>query len=113
MNVSQHISSDPGVVSRPSPVNPVLRGKFPRPALYPVTSNAPATEPLAREWPRNSTPESSTDYKLVLITGGSQGLGEAMGIEFAKKGADVILVARNVDKLKLAVQKVEVLLSSF
>jgi len=33
-----------------------------------------------------------------------------MGIEFAKKGADVILVARNVEKLKLAVQKVEVFL---
>ena len=48
--------------------------------------------------------------KLVLITGGSQGLGEAMGIEFAKKGADVILVARNIEKLKLAVQKVEVFL---
>jgi len=46
----------------------------------------------------------------VLITGGSQGLGEAMGIEFAKKGADVVLVARDIEKLKLAVSKVEVCL---
>ena len=46
----------------------------------------------------------------MLITGGSQGLGEAMGIEFAKKGADVVLVARDIEKLKLAVSKVEVYL---
>ena len=34
-----------------------------------------------------------------------------MGIEFAKKGADVVLVARDVEKLKLAVNKVEVAVS--
>jgi short-subunit dehydrogenase len=45
---------------------------------------------------------------LVLVTGGSQGLGEAMAVEFAKRGADVVLVSRSVDKLKLALQKVEV-----
>jgi NAD(P)-dependent dehydrogenase (short-subunit alcohol dehydrogenase family) len=46
--------------------------------------------------------------QLVLITGGSQGLGEAMGIEFAKKGADIVLVSRSTEKLKIALQKVEV-----
>ena len=44
----------------------------------------------------------------MLVTGGSQGLGEAMGVEFAKKGADVVLVSRNEEKLKLALQNVEV-----
>jgi len=46
--------------------------------------------------------------KLILITGGSQGLGEAMAIDFAKKGADIVLVSRSEDKLKLALEKVEV-----
>ena len=45
---------------------------------------------------------------MILITGGSQGLGEAVGIEFAKKGADIVLVSRSEEKLKLALQKVEV-----
>jgi 3-dehydrosphinganine reductase len=43
----------------------------------------------------------------VLITGGSQGLGEAMAIELAQKGADVIIVSRTVEKLKVALDKVE------
>ena len=46
--------------------------------------------------------------KLVLITGGSQGLGEAMGIQLAKKGADIVLVSRSREKLELAVKKLEV-----
>ena len=46
--------------------------------------------------------------KLILITGGSQGLGETMAIDFAKKGADIVLVSRSEDKLKLALEKVEV-----
>ena len=43
-----------------------------------------------------------------MVTGGSQGLGESMAIEFAKKGADVVIVSRSVDKLKKALEKIEV-----
>jgi NADP-dependent 3-hydroxy acid dehydrogenase YdfG len=50
------------------------------------------------------------NFQLLLITGGSQGLGEAMGIEFAKKGADIVLVSRSEEKLKLAAAKLEVFL---
>jgi short-subunit dehydrogenase len=46
--------------------------------------------------------------KLILITGGSQGLGEAMAIDFAKNGADIVLVSRNEEKLRVALAKVEV-----
>ena len=38
--------------------------------------------------------------KLVLITGASSGLGEAIAYEAAKKNASLILCARNVDKLQ-------------
>lgn len=47
----------------------------------------------------------------MLVTGGSQGLGEAMGMEFAKRGADVVLVSRSEEKLKLALKNVEVYIS--
>ena len=47
--------------------------------------------------------------KLVLITGGSQGLGEAIGIELAKKGGDIVIVSRTEEKLKIALAKIEVL----
>jgi short-subunit dehydrogenase len=43
-----------------------------------------------------------------MVTGGSQGLGEAMAIEFAKKGADVVIVSRSEEKLKKALEKIEV-----
>ena len=40
--------------------------------------------------------------KVVLVTGGSSGLGLSIGREFAKAGARVILAARNREKLDLA-----------
>ena len=45
---------------------------------------------------------------MVLITGGSQGLGEAMAVHFAQKGADIVLVSRSEEKLKKALSNVEV-----
>jgi short-subunit dehydrogenase len=38
-------------------------------------------------------------YKTVLITGASQGIGLSFANEFAKKGHDLVLVARSEDKL--------------
>ncbi|WP_338885064.1 glucose 1-dehydrogenase [Xenorhabdus sp. TH1] len=40
----------------------------------------------------------SFENKVVLITGGTAGIGLATAIEFAKKDASVLLVGRNVDK---------------
>ncbi len=37
--------------------------------------------------------------KVVIITGASSGIGEATAIKFAKKGANVVLVARRKEKL--------------
>ena len=41
------------------------------------------------------------DYqnKVVVITGASSGIGEAAAIEFAKKGANIVLVSRREEKL--------------
>jgi NAD(P)-dependent dehydrogenase (short-subunit alcohol dehydrogenase family) len=37
--------------------------------------------------------------KHVVVTGGSRGIGENMAREFARRGAKVTVVARNVDAL--------------
>ncbi len=39
--------------------------------------------------------------RYVAITGASSGIGYALAIEFAKKGMNVIIIARSVDKLKM------------
>lgn len=44
--------------------------------------------------------------KVVLITGASEGIGFAIASEFAKEGSIVVLLARNEEKLKNAVQKI-------
>lgn len=38
--------------------------------------------------------------KVVIVTGASSGIGKACAIEFAEKGANVVIVARNADRLK-------------
>ena len=43
--------------------------------------------------------------KIILITGASSGIGEASAIEFSKRGASIILVSRNKEKLELVSQK--------
>jgi len=45
--------------------------------------------------------------KIVLITGASSGIGKQAAIEFAKKGANIILVARRKDKLELVAKELE------
>ena len=40
--------------------------------------------------------------KVVIVTGASSGIGEAMAREFAAQGARVVLGARSVQKLQLS-----------
>lgn len=44
--------------------------------------------------------------KSVLITGGSRGLGRALGITLAREGARVVLVARGPDELARTVEEI-------
>jgi len=44
--------------------------------------------------------------KNVVITGGSQGIGEHMARDFAAKGANVLVVARSEDKLAAVAERV-------
>ena len=45
--------------------------------------------------------------KTILITGASSGIGKQTAIEFAKKGANLILVARRKEKLDLVAQELK------
>ena len=45
--------------------------------------------------------------KLILITGGSSGIGKAAAIELHKQGANIILQARDIEKLKSAAMEID------
>ena len=47
--------------------------------------------------------------KVVLITGGSRGLGRAMALAFAEAGADLIITSRKIDSCKATAAEVEAL----
>jgi len=44
--------------------------------------------------------------RVALITGGSKGLGYAMGLKFAQCGAEIALVARNKEEVKQAATEI-------
>ncbi|HIX54283.1 MAG TPA: 3-ketoacyl-ACP reductase [Candidatus Sphingobacterium stercoripullorum] len=45
--------------------------------------------------------------KKALVTGGSRGLGKAIAIALAKKGVDVAITGRNIEKLKSVVEQLQ------
>ncbi|EJC99774.1 oxidoreductase [Fomitiporia mediterranea MF3/22] len=49
----------------------------------------------------------NTKGKNCFVTGGSQGLGLSLAVLLAKKGANVTIVARNVENLKKAIAELE------
>ncbi|MEO6829001.1 MAG: SDR family NAD(P)-dependent oxidoreductase, partial [Acidobacteriaceae bacterium] len=51
---------------------------------------------------RNKNADSSLAGKVVVITGGSRGLGLALAEEFARNGAKLVLAARDADELTRA-----------
>jgi len=47
--------------------------------------------------------------KLVIVTGASSGIGRACAIEFANKGANLVLAARSAEKLELISKEISLL----
>jgi dehydrogenase/reductase SDR family member 7B len=43
--------------------------------------------------------------KVVIITGGSSGIGKALAIEFGSKGSKILITGRNKQELDLAVRR--------
>lgn len=49
----------------------------------------------------------SLKNKTVIVTGASQGIGESIAFGMAEAGANVVLAARNIDKLTTVATKIE------
>ncbi|WP_329126556.1 SDR family oxidoreductase [Streptomyces sp. NBC_01465] len=50
----------------------------------------------------SALPPGTYEGRLVLVTGGGSGLGKAVAAEFARLGADLLIVGRTEDRLKAA-----------
>jgi len=44
-----------------------------------------------------TVPSLDANDKIVVVTGGSRGLGRAMALGFAEAGADVVVASRKLD----------------
>jgi NAD(P)-dependent dehydrogenase (short-subunit alcohol dehydrogenase family) len=53
-----------------------------------------------------SIPTLSADGKVVIVTGGSKGLGRAMALGFAEAGADVVVASRKLDRCEAVATEV-------
>jgi NAD(P)-dependent dehydrogenase (short-subunit alcohol dehydrogenase family) len=53
-----------------------------------------------------SIPTLSADGKVVIVTGGSKGLGRAMALGFAEAGADVVIASRKLDRCEAVATEV-------
>ncbi|KAH7524872.1 11-beta-hydroxysteroid dehydrogenase B [Ziziphus jujuba] len=54
----------------------------------------------ACEWLYNSLNSENMDDKVVIITGASSGIGEQIAYEYAKRRANLVLVARRENRLR-------------
>ena len=55
-----------------------------------------------------NTPASPNALQTVLITGASEGMGKSVAKQLAQKGANIIIVSRNVGRLEEALAEVKV-----
>src|SRR5215218_9104688 len=78
---------------------PLVAPPSPCSSLIPLPPSVSAPEPSSGE---DASMQLSVEGRAALITGGSKGLGLAMGRAFAGAGGKVALVARGAEALAAA-----------
>jgi short-subunit dehydrogenase len=70
-----------------------------------LARNVPANLPVPNPFERR-TLERAVDGKIVMITGASSGIGEALALKVGAAGGELLLVARTEDKLEAVAERI-------
>ena len=91
-----------------------LRGRVRQadPRILRRPSRPPAVERAIHRWNGErsmSIPTLRADGKVVVVTGGSKGLGRAMALGFAEAGADVVVASRKLEPCEAVADEIRAL----
>ena len=66
-----------------------------------------SNSPINGHWKPSRALRKKVSEQIIMVTGGTSGIGKATALKLAKAGATVLLVARHTDKLEQTLEQIQ------